>query len=129
MKKLKGIDGKLDDAWALAVKIKAGMKCEYCGNTNALNAHHVYSRSNRSTRWDLSNGYSLCVAHHVFGTFSAHKSPMDFGEWMVKDRGQTWLDRLRLKAHSLGKFSKGEKEQMLNELLNFINSKTKDNKI
>ena len=75
---MKGIDKKLDDAWAKLVKLKAGNKCEYCGKTDRLNSHHVYSRSNRSVRWDIDNGYSLCVGHHVFGNFSAHKSPLDF---------------------------------------------------
>jgi hypothetical protein len=28
MKKLKGVDGKLDTAWSKLVKLRAGMKCE-----------------------------------------------------------------------------------------------------
>ena len=31
IKKQKGIDGYLDTAWAKLVKLRAGMKCEYCG--------------------------------------------------------------------------------------------------
>ena len=117
---MKGIDKKLDDAWALAVKIKADFKCEHCGKETHLNSHHVYSRSNRSTRWDLDNGYCLCVGHHVFGNFSAHKSPVDFIEWMEEDRGVHWLDALRLKAHQSGKFDKADKEVMLAELNKYI---------
>jgi len=122
MKVLKGIDGKLDKAWSLAVKLKAGMCCEYCGKTTYLNSHHVYSRSNRTVRWDLNNGYSLCVGHHTFGNFSAHKNPVDFGEWMLDDRGQEWLDALRLKAHATAKYDKADKERMLEELNDIIDS-------
>lgn len=116
----KGIDKKLDDAWSLAVKIQANMKCEYCGKETALNSHHVYSRSNRSVRWDLSNGYCLCVGHHVFSTFSAHKAPADFIEWMEQDRGSEWLDALRIKAHQTVKFNKADKESILEALNAYI---------
>lgn len=120
MKKLKGIDGKLDEAWSKAVKIKAGMKCEYCGKTTTLNSHHVYSRSNRSVRWDLTNGYCLCVAHHTFSNFSAHKAPLEFAEWMKEDRGEEWYDALRLKANQTMKWSKHEKELLLEALNQYI---------
>ncbi len=114
---MKGIDKKLDDAWAKAVKIQAGYKCEYCGKETALNSHHVYSRSNRSVRWDLRNGYCLCVGHHVFGNISAHKSPMEFSEWMKQDRGEEWSNELRLVANSTKKWHKSDKEQLLDNLL------------
>ena len=68
MKKKKGIDGKLDIAWSLLVKLRAGMKCEYCGKTSYLNSHHIYSRSKASTRWLPENGISLCVGHHTFSS-------------------------------------------------------------
>ncbi len=118
---MKGIDKKLDDAWAKAVKIQAGYKCEYCGKETALNSHHVYSRSNRSVRWDLRNGYCLCVGHHVFGNISAHKSPMEFSEWMKQDRGEEWSNELRLVANSTKKWHKSDKEQLLDNLLLYIN--------
>tara|TARA_R100001244_G_scaffold56079_2_gene47886 strand:- start:4746 stop:5126 length:381 start_codon:yes stop_codon:yes gene_type:complete len=122
MKKAKGIDGKLDDAWALAVKIQAGYVCEYdgCGKETHLNSHHVYSRSNRSVRWDLTNGYCLCVGHHVFGNFSAHKSPMEFSTWMREDRGEAWADALLIKSHQTMKWDKASKEMLLEALKAYI---------
>lgn len=120
MKKLKGIDGKLDDAWALAIKIQARYKCEYCGKETHLNSHHVYSRSNRSVRWDLTNGYCLCVGHHVFGNFSAHKAPMEFSTWMKEDRGEEWSDKLLLKSHETMKWDKAGKEELLEQLKEYI---------
>jgi len=120
LRKLKGIDGKLDEAWSKAVKIQAGMKCEYCGKETTLNSHHVYSRSNRSVRWDLSNGYCLCVSHHTFGQVSAHKSPMEFSKWMEQDRGVEWAEALEIKAHQTVKWNKQDKEQILEALNEYI---------
>ena len=117
MKKLKGIDGKLDDAWSLLVKLEAGFKCEYCGTDKNLNSHHIYSRSNRSVRWDESNGVCLCVAHHTFSSgFSAHKTPLEFVYWLEEEYGKIYMDELRLKANSTKKWMKFEKEELLKEL-------------
>ena len=76
MKVRKGIDGKLDIAWSKLVKLRAGMKCEYCSKTSYLNSHHIYSRSKKSTRWNPDNGICLCVGHH---TFSSTFSEIDCG--------------------------------------------------
>lgn len=123
MKKLKGIDGKLDDAWALLVKLKAGMQCEYCGKEAYINgngrkvgmqAHHIYSRSKRSTRWLTINGCSLCPSHHVLSSgFSAHKTPTEFTMWIMNKRGEEWFDELTLKANTIEKLHKFEKEELL----------------
>ena len=33
--------------------------------------------------------------------FSAHKTPLEFAEWIIKERGQTWYDNLKLESHKL----------------------------
>jgi len=117
MKVRKGIDGKLDTAWSLLVKLKAGMKCEYCGKTTYLNSHHIFSRSKRSTRWNVNNGVCLCVGHHTFSsTFSAHKTPLEFVDWLTNKKGEEFIDRLRIQAHSLSKLHNFEKQILLDEL-------------
>jgi hypothetical protein len=103
-KSAKSRDNKLDTLWALAVKARAGNKCEYCGRTEVLNSHHIFSRSNKKLRWDLSNGVCLCVFHHVFGNFSAHKSPLEFAEWLRNTRGNDWYDNLRRIAKNTDKY-------------------------
>jgi hypothetical protein len=121
MKQKKGIDKKLDDAWSLLVKLKAGMKCEYCGKTSHLNSHHIYSRSKRSTRWSAENGISLCVGHHVFSSsFSAHKTPLEFIHWLEDYKGKEHIEKLRFKANGISKLSLFEKEYILKELLDEI---------
>jgi len=120
---MKGIEKKLDDAWSLAVKKAAGMKCEYCGRIDTLNSHHVYSRSKLSTRWDIMNGVCLCVSHHTFSsTFSAHKTPLEFTEWIIDKRGEEWFIELRHKANSTVKLHKFEKEELLKTLLFVLNN-------
>ena len=119
----KSIDSKLDDAWALLVKLRAGNKCEYCGKISPLNSHHVYSRSKKSTRWDVINGVCLCVGHHTFSSsFSAHKTPTEFTEWIKENRGEEWYNKLRLRAHSTFKLAQYEKEVILLALLEDIKS-------
>lgn len=117
MKKLKGIDGKLDDAWSLLVKLQAKMKCEVCEAEKPLNSHHIFSRSNRSVRWDEANGVCLCVSHHTFNSkFSAHKTPTEFTYWLENEYGKQFLDELRYKANQTKKWTKQEKEELLIEL-------------
>lgn len=127
MKKRSGVDGKLDDAWSKLVKLRAGNKCEYCGKTTYLNSHHIYSRSKRSTRWLPENGICLCVGHHTFSSgFSAHKTPIEFMDWLINKKGQKFIDILRLKANSTSKLHKFEKEILLGELQKEINEYLKE---
>ena len=96
MRKLKGLDGKLDVSWAKLVKLRAGNKCEVCMKTTPLNSHHIFSRSKRSVRWDVNNGVCLCVGHHTFRSdFSAHKTPTEFTLWLYENKGKDYMNRLR----------------------------------
>jgi 5-methylcytosine-specific restriction endonuclease McrA len=91
-----------DDLWSLKVKELAGHKCEYCGKTENLNSHHIFSRSNHKLRFDTTNGISLCSGHHVLKSdFSAHKTPADFIEWIKEYRGLEWYEELRRKAKKI----------------------------
>lgn len=114
----KGIDKKLDDAWRELVKLRAGNKCEYCKATNKqLHAHHIFSRSKKSVRWDVNNGISLCAGHHVLSSsFSAHKTPTEFTYWLEGYRGKEYIELLTIKANQTSKLFKFEKELLLEEL-------------
>ena len=117
IKQKKGIDKKLDVIWSKLVKLRAGNKCEYCGKVSPLKSHHIFSRSKKSTRWDVKKGISLCVGHHTFSsTFSAHKTPLEFTYWLEDYRGRDYIDRLRVRANALSKMHDFEKEILLDEL-------------
>jgi len=128
IKKKKGIDGKLDNAWSKLVKLRAGNKCEIklCGKTRYLNSHHLHTRANKAVRWNVLNGVALCPNHHVLSSkFSAHGTPTLFHVWLVKYKGQDFIDRLDFKASGISKLHKFEKELMLKELNHEIEHFTK----
>ena len=123
MRKRKGLDGKLDIAWSRLVKLRANMKCEIpnCKHKPTLNSHHIFSRKNASTRWDVENGMCLCIGHHTMSSKkSAHGNPIWFTYFLEEYKGSDWIDALSFKAHSTKKWSKFEKEELLIELQNEI---------
>ena len=94
----KSLSKKADDLWAKVIR-KVGA-CEVCGKRENLNAHHIFTRHNKSTRWDLDNGICLCSGCHVFSDkFSAHKTPTDFTYWLEKQYSREYLEILGRKAN------------------------------
>jgi 5-methylcytosine-specific restriction endonuclease McrA len=70
-----------DKLWALAVKERDNYQCQRClsmPDPKGLHAHHIFTRSRRSTRHLLRNGISLCFGCHRW----AHSNPLDFHELM-----------------------------------------------
>lgn len=119
IKQKKGVDKLLDKAWSKLVKLRAGMKCEIdgCKHKPTLNSHHIFSRKNASTRWDVDNGICLCVGHHTMSSkFSAHGNSIAFTYWLEEYKGSDFIDELSDKAHSVKKWFKFEKEELLEEL-------------
>ena len=118
MKKLKGVDGKLDEAWSKLVKLRAGMKCEIpnCGKTT-LNSHHIFGRRSKSVRWDVMNGICLCAWHHVLNPkFSAHATPITFNKWLEDTKGSDFVDLLTIKHNQTSKLHPFEKQVLLDDL-------------
>jgi len=111
------LNKQLDEAWSLLVKLRAGMICEYSGKTKYLQSHHIYSRSNFSIRWLLENGVCLNAGYHTLSSnFSAHKTPIEFIDWIKNKRGLKWLEDLRIKSNENGKLHDFEKKILLQEL-------------
>ena len=111
---MKTIDILLDKAWSAAVKARAGFKCEYCGTSQGLESHHIFSRRKMSVRWDLDNGVCLCWEHHTGDCFfSAHNKPAEFMEWICNKRD---IEPLNMKARQTAKYTQADKEEMLIEL-------------
>ena len=103
---------KLDKAWSETIR-QYGM-CESCNKTSRLNAHHFYSRSVMCVRWDIYNGFCLCVGCHVFSSkFSAHKTPAEFVEWAIKSRGKGWYDALKEKKNTYSNFIDADYDEIL----------------
>lgn len=118
------IDKRLDTAWSKLVKLKSGNKCAVCSSEKALNSHHIYSRAKMSLRWATENGICLCVNHHIGVKFSAHKTPVDFNDWMNEKFGNDFMDGLKLMAHTSSNLHDFEKEYLLKELQSEIKKLT-----
>ena len=112
-KKQTDLTPRVDKLWSELVKLRAGNKCEYCGSTKSLNSHHIFSKSNRSVRWNVDNGIALCALHHTLGNESAHKSPLSFGDWIKEKRGTEWYETLRNKSTKIVKQSRDEKMMVI----------------
>jgi hypothetical protein len=115
------IDKKLDNVWSQLVKLRAGNKCESCGSTQNLNSHHIYSRAKKSLRWNLNNGICLCVGHHIGTYFSAHKTPLDFINWLIVYKGEVFVRDLEITANMSFKWSLSEKQLLLSDLKKELN--------
>lgn len=84
---------KADTKWSESVRNRAGNKCEVCGSTNHVQAHHIVDRSIWQLRHDLTNGICVCVLHHKYNRLrSAHKGTLLFHNWMR----ERWPERIRL---------------------------------
>jgi len=124
LKKLEGLDGRLDELWKDLVKLRAGHKCEVCFNRNGyvqLHSHHIYHRGIYSTRWVPQNGVCLCASHHFFSChFSAHKTPSEFREWLYETKGPVYMGQLG--AMTRVRIGQGEKKFLLKQLQKEIES-------
>ena len=95
----KSLPKKADDLWSRVVRMK--WECAVCWKKEFLNAHHIFTRHNKSVRWDVENGICLCSGCHVFSDkFSAHKTPTDFTYWLEKQYSREWLETLGRKANT-----------------------------
>jgi hypothetical protein len=115
---------KLDEAWSLAVKKKAGYKCEVCGigESGHLNSHHIVGRRNRMVRWDIRDGVCLCVKHHRFGIESAHEDPLWFREWLEENRWEDYAYLYTVK-NQIKKWTLEDMEKQLEDLNKIIKGK------
>lgn len=115
------LNKQLDKLWSKAVRESVG-RCELCGKQPpevVLHAHHIFSRRNFSTRWDVNNGICLCTGCHLY---KAHKDIQEFSDWVVEHCGKEHIDRIRLKAHSIADYSKDEKKGMIKDFKKMLDS-------
>lgn len=84
---------QVDDLWSIAVKVRAGYKCEISGKTNhqtRLNSHHFITRDVKALRFDMKNGVCLGAGEHTLSRHSAHKAPKWFEGQMLEVRHDDW---------------------------------------
>lgn len=79
----------LDKIWRDIIISRAKKKCEFCGSSKHVQAHHIVPRSFYATRWNIENGVALCRRHHLY---FAHRDVIAFYDWVKNVRD---LDALR----------------------------------
>jgi hypothetical protein len=109
----KGLTRKLDKLCSEIVRSKG--YCEKCKLTETLQCCHIFSRKNRSVRWDLINLLSLCAKCH----FWSHQNPVLFTEWVREHLGEYEYSVLKRRAGESKKWTIEEMQAWYVLLLQF----------
>lgn len=89
----------LDIMWSKIIHKKFDNRCAVCGAT-PCQAHHIFTRTYKSTRWDIENGIALCYKHHFF---LAHSKFEEFRDFVIGFMGQEAYDKLKEKSKTIVK--------------------------
>jgi len=100
---------KLDKVVSNIVRSRG--ECVKCRNKDysKLQCCHIFSRANRSVRWDFKNVLCLCSGCH----FWSHQNPLLFTEFVREWLGEYEYTQLKLRAKTPRKFSVAEMEELL----------------
>ena len=91
-KKNKGVrDSTLDDLVRKYIRLISGGYCKRCGEyvgVEWIEAAHMYRRSRKTVRWDLSNVYPLCKDNPSTGRKGCHgivdNDPLELTNFMYQ---------------------------------------------
>ena len=86
MPAIKTLKRNCHDTWSQIVRLRDRNKCQMCGDTETLQAHHavVTSHLGGSTRYDTRNGVCLCYKCHII---NIHKGFASL-DWI----GRYWMN-------------------------------------
>lgn len=86
--------------------------CVLCGSTQRLQAGHLFSRVNYSTRWDLTNVWTQCASCN----FKHELYSWPFYKWFITKFGQSKFDELYAKHNQVSKLKDYQLEELYQEL-------------
>lgn len=87
----KALTRKADALWSKAIRLRDPI-CRWCGKNPTKQAHHIFGRRSRNTRWCLDNGIGICFGCHLKG----HENPMDLHDHIRGFMGADRYDLLRM---------------------------------
>ena len=90
------LEAECDKLWSQCI-IARDRTCRGSNSSDRLSAHHIRSRTHRSTRWDLDNG--LCLSWKVH--FLQKANPERFQDLIINIIGDEKYQALKRKALSL----------------------------
>jgi ribosomal protein L20 len=105
----------LDILWSRLIRDR-DKSCVVCGK-KPVQAHHIFSRSYNSTRWNLDNGISLCYYHHIYW---AHQKYEEFRKFIIDRIGEEKFEELRKYSQQIRQMNKEELELEFQSLNNLI---------
>ena len=81
-KRLSKLRKECDKLWSEAVRARDGNKCVLCGSASHCQAHHwCHTKAQgNATRWDISNGITLCYTCHLYKVHSGAAYYMDMAK-------------------------------------------------
>ena len=97
--------------WSLCVR-KRNPRCQMCGSTERLQAHHIRSVRNIATMLDLDNGMSLCFPCHSL----QHFNPERFQDRVIDVIGIDAYQRLRDRSSIIVKLHADHYRDRINSL-------------
>jgi hypothetical protein len=120
----------LDSLFSLAVRMRDRWTCQRCKRqyappTSSLHCAHMFTRRNKSTRFDLMNACALCYGCHQY--IDSH--PHEKIEFFTKKIGEKNMEYLRLRSNQPGKIDSKLISIGLKEYLKILENETGDFKI
>lgn len=110
----KTLKNKADKLWSIVIR-QAGecIRCHRKPPEVTLQAAHVISRKYTATRWDLRNGFCMCVGCHHWG----HMNPAEWGLWIIEMLGADLVTELQTTAREYpGRLKKIDLEEVIASL-------------
>ncbi len=105
----------LDDLFSKFIRLRAGGKCEYCGEYSkprGYHCHHFVGRRYLNTRYEPDNGVALCMAcHNLMGDF-----PKISHDFFVKKVGSERAEELEIIARTYNKMTKERRARIKSAL-------------
>jgi len=99
----------LDVLFSQVVRARANYTCEYCGQSGKkMECSHFHSRRKRSVRYDLGNCACLCFSCHTY----LGGNPYVHTEWFKKRLGSKRFEQLNIRAETLVRYSKTERDEL-----------------
>lgn len=107
----KKLEDELDKLWSRCV-IARDKTCRVTNSEDRLSAHHIRSRTHRSTRWDLDNG--LCLSWRVH--FLQKANPERFQDQVIEVIGDNKYQALKRKSLTVYDYNIKDLEELKEHL-------------
>jgi len=117
--KIKKLKKQLEELWKKVCLKRDNYKCQYCGSTEDLQVHHIVSRKNLNTKFDIDNGITLCKKCHTRISLNP-TAKMEFTIWFIKKYGIKRLENLQEKARKIKQWKVSGLESEIEKLTKIL---------